>query len=152
MGSSYPPTMPGYASFLYVPLFLSHLIAHLPQVVSLCQPVRTNSSTLSPRIQTPHDVYPIPFSHHSQPSPTIPGSYSQPQVIHIIHHSVHYSKHDPKKQPKHRSGSVERAKHSPHPHSQKLSHSHSTSQLNALSTAALPPGPVIKQTSPSTRS
>ena len=85
----------------------------------------------------------MPSPHHSQPSPTIPGSYPQPQVIHVIHHSAHHSKHDTKKKSKARSGSVERGRHSPHLPSHKLSHSFSTSQLN-LSLSAPRPIPFPK--------
>jgi len=140
MSSSYPPTMPSYGPFLYVPPsvtfndYLTPSHSDRKSMTHLLSPDDSLPCTLSA-----HDAYPMPSpQHHSQPSPTIPGSYPQPHVIHVIHHSAHHSPHDTKKKAKAKSGSVERGRQSPHLHSHKLPHSYSTSQLNLPSPIPFP--------------
>jgi hypothetical protein len=71
----------------------------------------------------------MPSPHLPQPSPTLPGSYPQAQVIHVIHHSAHHTKHK-------KSKAAERDRLSPHLYAHKLSHS--TSQLNLSAPRPIP--------------
>jgi len=123
--------MPSYGPFLYVPPsvtfndYLTPPHSDRKSMTHFCSSQMTyHSWTLSA-----HDAYPMPSPHHS---PSIPGSYPQPHVIHVIHHSAHHSTQDTKKKAK--SGSVERGRQSPH----NLPHSYSTSQLNVPSPIPFP--------------